>query len=268
MLGLVVTFYTNLIYSQVCFVIGISPVTSLILFFARLKFMFFYSWRAYERQRYVFLWLFSPCSWQPISFFGLSRVEYGNYNLQLNRLLYLQSFPLSLLDLCPFFNPHIRQEHQRTLRMLLMIPLSVIDSTPAIKKYLEKVRNTIAFSCLPLDLFNSSIWFPSSSTITTRSIRRARRRKTISCRALKNPCSKPLSGWLPSNNETICYLFAIHNDMKRTSTGHNNEMYLFSFLLRFPFLLLCSFLLSFPISFPFPSFSVFRSTGRPMNRCS
>lgn len=31
----------------------------------------------------------------------------------------------------------IKQEHQRTLRMLLMIPLNVIDNTPAIKDYLD-----------------------------------------------------------------------------------------------------------------------------------
>jgi hypothetical protein len=31
----------------------------------------------------------------------------------------------------------IKQEHQRTLRMLLMIPLNVIDNTPAIKEYLD-----------------------------------------------------------------------------------------------------------------------------------
>ena len=33
----------------------------------------------------------------------------------------------------------IKQEHQRTLRMLLMIPLNVIDNTPAIKEYLDNM---------------------------------------------------------------------------------------------------------------------------------
>lgn len=33
----------------------------------------------------------------------------------------------------------IKQEHQRTLRMLLMIPLNVIDNTPAIKDYLDNM---------------------------------------------------------------------------------------------------------------------------------
>jgi PAS domain-containing protein len=33
----------------------------------------------------------------------------------------------------------VKQEHKRTLRMLLMIPINVIDATPSIKEYLDSL---------------------------------------------------------------------------------------------------------------------------------